>query len=435
MKTKLTLNQYTLNARKTHHAQFLALALAAMCIAWPSVSRARIKLITLPLREKVEIQLDHPNVTLVEEERVVPLVQTVEGGEPNQVDFSWANTAIDPNTIVFRLMGPAEGDGNEGLEANVLSVSYPPNEQALVWQVAANKSGSMRVRISYILGNLSKSFNYRAIAATDEKTLALTQYMRLQNFANEEFLSSFDADKGANLWAGWGRNFTRPVGINETKEMLVRKYDKVPVQKTYTCNPVEFGYLDRPKNKLRVPMHYVLKNDKANNLGDGPLPFGKVRIFIEPENAKGPGASTTFLGEDWGKFTPLDDEMKLYLGVAQDIVVVRTIDKSDRTRVAGNLYDYTIVVKYEIENFKDQPVTLDIAEHLPSLRREIPGMPGSNRDVQWDLLPETDMIDGYDKEKSTLENALFHVELPARDKDGKAEKQVLKLHIKFRNEW
>ena len=178
MKTKLTLNQNTQNARRMPCAQFLALALAAMCIAWPSVSQARIKLITLPLREKVEIQLDHPDVTLVEEERVVPLVQTPEGNEPNQVDFSWANTAIDPNTIVFRLMGPAEGDGNNGLEANVLSVSYPPNERALVWQVAANKSGSMRVRISYILGNLSKSFNYRAIAANDEKTLALTQIGR-----------------------------------------------------------------------------------------------------------------------------------------------------------------------------------------------------------------------------------------------------------------
>ena len=31
--------------------------------------------------------------------------------------------------------------------------------------------------------------------------------------------------------------------------------------------PQVFGYLDRPKNKLTVPMHYVLKNDKANNLG------------------------------------------------------------------------------------------------------------------------------------------------------------------------
>ena len=415
----------------------------SVCFAWASVAcllcpttvQARIKLITTPLRERVEIQLDNAQATLVEEERVVPLVKTVRAEEPNQVDFSWANTAIDPDTIVFRVLGPADGGGNAGQEVKVLSVSYPPNEQALVWQVSASQSGSARVRISYILGNLSKSFNYRAVAANDEQTLTLSQFMRLENSANEEFLSNFDADKGANLWAGWGRKFTRPVGINETKEMLVEKFPGVPVRKTYTCNPAEFDYLDRAKNKLRVPMHYVLKNDKANHLGSGPMPFGKVRIFIEPKDPKDASMSATFLGEDWGAFTPLDDEMKLYLGVAQDIVVVRTIDKSERRRVAGNLFDQSVTIKYEVENFKDKPVVLDIRENLPSIRREIPGFADAGRDVQWDLVPTCNLASRYDKEKSTFEDVLFHVPLPARDKGGKAEKQVLKLQLVFRNEW
>src|SRR6185369_1080831 len=109
------------------------------------------------------------------EERIVPLVK----GE-NQVDFSWANTQIDPNTILFRVMDTPDA-------VKVLSVSYPPNEAALVWSVSANNSGSARVRISYLLGNLQKSFAYRAVASHDEKSLVLSQYMRLQNFANEEF--------------------------------------------------------------------------------------------------------------------------------------------------------------------------------------------------------------------------------------------------------
>ena len=71
--------------------------------ALPSTAMARIKLITLPVRERVEIQLDNPNATLVEEERIVPLVKGV-----NQVDFSWANTQIDPNTIVFRVIAGTE---------------------------------------------------------------------------------------------------------------------------------------------------------------------------------------------------------------------------------------------------------------------------------------------------------------------------------------
>src|ERR1700679_1869117 len=99
----------------------MAVALLA-CL--PAIAQARIKLITLPVRERVEIQLDHETATLVEEERIVPLVK----GE-NQVDFSWANTQIDPNTIVFRVIGPA-GDA-KNLDAKVLSVSYPPAEAAL----------------------------------------------------------------------------------------------------------------------------------------------------------------------------------------------------------------------------------------------------------------------------------------------------------------
>ena len=137
-----------------------------LSITLADAALARIKLITLPVRERVEIQLDNTNATLVEEERIVPLVKGV-----NQVDFSWANTQIDPNTIVFRVIPRVEPAGEAGkpkeqakpeakpLDVKVLSVSYPPNEAALVWQVASSDSGSVRVRISYLLGNLTKSFN------------------------------------------------------------------------------------------------------------------------------------------------------------------------------------------------------------------------------------------------------------------------------------
>jgi hypothetical protein len=391
---------------------FTAAALAVSSL--PRESFGRIKLITLPVRERVEIQLDHESATLVEEERIVPLVK----GE-NQVDFSWANTQIDANTIVFRVIAPV---GEAKLDAKVLSVSYPPNEAALVWAIGASESGSARVRISYLLGNLSKSFNYRAVATKDEKFLVLSQYMRLQNFANEEFGST-------NLWAGFGREFLKPVGLNETKEMLMARFEKVPVKKTYTCDLEEFGYIDEPQKKLRVPMHYVLKNDKANQLGAAPLEAGKVRIFIE----SGKESGTAFLGEDWGKFTPVDDEMRLYLGVAQDVVVKRTIDRNQQHDRPSNLFDQEVIVKYEIENRKDQPITLDIGENLRHLRNEVLGR-DTGRDPQWDLGRETNLGE-KDVEKSTFEKLLFHVDLPPRDKDGKAETTVKKLHITFKNEW
>ncbi len=392
---------------------YLPIVLAVFCLA--PTAFGRIKLITLPPRERVEVQLDHPSATLVEEERIVPLVK----GE-NQVDFSWANTRIDPETIVFRVVAPV---GDKALDVKVLSVSYPPNEQALVWAVGSSDSGSARVRISYILGNLSKGFNYRAVAARDEKSLTLSQYMRIQNLANEEFGKT-------EMWAGFGKEFLKPIGLNETKEMLVSKSEQVPVRKTYTASLAEFGWLDQPQNKLRIPMHYVLKNDKANHLGVAPLPDGKVRIFIEGTDKE---KATTFLGEDWGHFTPVDDEMRLYLGVAQDIVVKRTIDKNENQRIAGNLFNQIVVIKYEIENFKDQAVTLDISESLRQIRNEVRGDTG--RDVEWELGKDTTFQGGPDKEKSTFDKLLFHVNLPARGADGKAEKFTHKLHVILKNEW
>ena len=396
--------------------------LAAVLTTWgtlailPSDALARIKLITLPVRQRVEIQLDNPEATLVEEERIVPLVQGV-----NQVDFSWANTQIDPHTILFRVLPRADAGVGEQLDVKVLSVSYPPDEAALVWQVSSSGSGSARVRISYLLGNLTKSFNYRAVAASDERTVTLSQYIRIQNLANEEFGST-------GLWAGFGPRFLKPIGINETKEMLVERYQQVPIRKTYTCHPQKYDYLDRAENKLLVPMHYVLKNDKAHNLGTAALQLGKVRIFQEDGHG-----STAFLGEDWGKFTPLDDEMRLYVGNARDVVVKRTIDQNEQKRVAGNLFHREVIIKYEIENFKDEAVTLDIAENVRHVRNEVAGDTG--REVQWQLGAQTTLPGKPDPEESTFEELVFHLDLPARGADGKAPKIVHKLHLSIQNEW
>ncbi len=179
-------------------------------------------------------------------------------------------------------------------------------------------------------------------------------------------------------------------------------------------------------------MHYVLKNDKTNHLGVAALPYGKVRIFIEGKG-ENKESSTAFLGEDWGKFTAIDDEMKLYLGVAQDIVVKRTIDKNEAKRITGNLSNQEVVIKYEIENFKDQPVTLDVVENLKHIRREVRG--DNDRDVDWEMGKDTTFEGGPDKEKSTAEQVMFHVKLPARDKDGKAEKITQKFNLTIKNEW
>ena len=384
-------------------------AISAFLLGLPALpALGGIKLITLPERQRVEIQLDHMNATLVEEERIVPLAAGV-----NDVVFAWANTSIDKESIQFRCLTDPEN-------IKVLSVSYPPGESALTWQVASPRAESARVRISYIIGRLDKTFAYRAVAEHDENTLNLWQYIQLHNNANESFGE-------AGMWAGFGERLERPIDVNETKRLLSAKFTQVPITKTYTADLVSFGYLDPAKNQLRVPMHYVLKNDDANGLGEFPLMPGKARIF--QDDGRG---TTAFVGEDWAPFTARDDEMKLFLGVAKDIVVTRTIERRNAKRVIGQLSDYDVIVKYEIENFKDQPVTLDLAEHMPSLRDEIRG--NSGRAVEW-ILGDEGTLKNIDKAKSTADRPVFHVTLAPRGEDQKAEKSVHTLHVIIKNEW
>ncbi len=104
------------------------IVLALLAVATPVF--ARVKMTALPQRERVEIQLDNGRYTLVEEERIVPLLRG-----KNAIDFSWSNTRIDKNSIQFRPLAIRERGRFRPLkkgEVNVINVAYPPSENALV---------------------------------------------------------------------------------------------------------------------------------------------------------------------------------------------------------------------------------------------------------------------------------------------------------------
>jgi len=407
----------------------LVACVAVACLSGARPALARIKLVTLPVRERVEIQLDNPNATLVEEERIVTLLQGT-----NQIDFSWSNTAIDKGTIQFRVvempLREARDDDHPSMVRpdgrvemiRVINVAYPPGENALIWEVFAEEPFAARVRISYLISNLSRSFNYRAVAEHDESTLTLRKYVRLDNFSGEEF-----GDSG--IWAGFGKYFHREVGMNEAKELLIWKFLKVPIEKTYTfdwwtCQPVP----EQPDQRY-VEMRYVLHNDEEHELGQFPLQFGKVRIF--QKDGRGGEA---FIGEDWGAFTPVDDEMKLYLGLARDVVVRRKVARNDRHNVHGNLYHQEVVLEYEIENFKNSPLVLDINEDMNRLRDSLCGH--KDHDAQWEIVRQGTSIGQAQIEREDSRTVRFHIPLDAAP-EGEAEVEPVKVtvHLFLRNEW
>jgi len=365
-----------------------ALALAAMLVSTPCA--ARIKLTTLPPRDSTVIRLDNENFTLVEEERTVNLLKGT-----NQVDFSWANTSIDAGSIQFRCVAPPVTVKPGGVK--LLSVSYPPGENSLVWAVYSPASGPAQFRISYVIHGLARTVSYRAVVENNEKSLVLREYLKLENRSGEDF-------EEARVGVGYGSDFTKTIENGESKQMLSDRFDNVPVKKTYTFDPARFG--------KEVPMHYCIRNDYGGRgkLGGYPLPAGKARIF--QKDSRG---TTAFLGEDWGKYTPVDDELELYLGVARDVKVKRKKMREDRTFDRGNMYHTDEIVHFEVENFKDTPVILDIYEHIPG---------------EWKL-DET----SHPYEREDAETIIFHVKLPARPKGKKAEKQIVSVAFQRLHQW
>ena len=393
------------------NTRWMILAMAAtVALAAASPALARIKLATLPVRERVEIQLENDNATLVEEERVVTLLKGT-----NQIDFSWTNTQIDKSTILFRPLVPGDA-------VRVINQSFPPGENACVWEVWAEKAGPVKVRISYLLGNLKRSFSYRATAEADEKLLTLRQYMKVANFSGEEFgLSS--------VWAGFGDIFQKEMGLQESKEVLTARFDTVPVTKKFVFNWRSGQPVPQEPNQRYVTMQYVLKNDEAHKLGKFPLPYGKVRIFLK--DGKGGEA---FTGEDWGQFTPIDDEMKLYLGLARDVKVERTVKKNERQPIHGNLSNQEVIVQYKVQNFRKTECVLDIEEDMNALRDEFCGG-GKDHEAQWELQAQT--TDRGKVERKSAQKVEVHVPLAAAPKeaDKKPEEVIFLVHLLFKNEW
>jgi len=326
--------------------------LSAVCLFGAVTAHARVKLVALPDRARVVVSLAHPDATLVEEERILTLQKGV-----NRVDFSWAGVNIDPQSIQIRMLTPPD-------KVVVLNTSYPPNENALVWEVSSPAAQEQRVRISYLLAGLNRDIVYRAVAEPDEKGLALRNYLRLRNDSGEDLSE-------AEISIGYGADFKKTIAHGEILEMLSERVDALPIKKILTWDAATSPWdPEYEKQTVGIPLSYVIQNDKASKLGTHPLLPGKARIFIKTKEQAG-GDGVAFTGEDWVQLTPVDRELKLFIGQSRDVKVTQRKVKEDKTNMRRNtgnnvvLWDTDEEIKIEIENFKKDDVNLVIVEHIP----------------------------------------------------------------------
>src|SRR5512144_787587 len=86
---------------------------------------ARINLVTLPGRDTVQLTIyNSADLTLVKETRTLSFRKGL-----NHLEFSWANTLIDPTSVEFRALTHADA-------VEVLDVSFPPRvANTLEWRI------------------------------------------------------------------------------------------------------------------------------------------------------------------------------------------------------------------------------------------------------------------------------------------------------------
>src|SRR5690606_12508230 len=88
------------------------------------------------------------------------------------------------------------------------------------------------------------------------------------------------------------------------------------------------------QSDAKVGAYVAFRNDAKSGLGM-PLPKGKVRVYKKDDDGR-----EQFIGEDLLDHTPKDEEVRLYLGNAFDVVGTRA--QSDfRTQASGRVVEET----------------------------------------------------------------------------------------------
>src|SRR6266700_1265028 len=140
-------------------------------------AQARINVVTLPGRDSVQLTIyNSVDLTLVKETRLLTFRKGL-----NKLEFSWANTLIDPTSVEFRPLTHADA-------VEVLDVSFPPRvSNTLEWRINSDFAGEVQVEIRYFTSGISWSADYVVEANKTEKLMGLAGYVRVNNNSGEDY--------------------------------------------------------------------------------------------------------------------------------------------------------------------------------------------------------------------------------------------------------
>jgi hypothetical protein len=154
---------------------------------------------------------------------------------------------------------------------------------------------------------------------------------------------------------------------NETKQIELASAADVPLKKLFIYDGAQgVGWSDfneytriQPdygtQGDKKVAVMLQFKNAKDQGLGL-PLPKGRVRVY-----KKDADSALEFIGEDSSDHTPKDEDLRIRMGNAFDLVGERKLSNYeinvDKTRFEESF-------EIRVRNHKDQDATVKVVEHL-----------------------------------------------------------------------
>jgi hypothetical protein len=384
---------------------------------------ARINVVTLPDRDSVQLTIyNFVDLTLVKETRHLTFRKGL-----NKLEFSWANTLIDPTSVEFRALTHAN-------EVDVLDVSFPPRvANTLEWHIHSEVAGDVAVEIRYFTSGISWSADYVAEAAKDESTMTLAGSVRLNNKSGEDYenaqirlvvgtvrlveeiarlamsrneaqdlggvvrfnveskskreseallgdkIDLFDSDGAAINGAVSGVRLARQKQV--TKESLSEYFlytvegsdtipngwaKRLPSFRAADVPLTSFYKYERETWGERVMRFYRFTNSEPAHLGKEPLPDGSVKAFRFASD----DLLYAFVGHAAVKYIPVNEQVDMELGADFEVLVKPTMTNWAKLNVSfdnrRNVTGWTEKQWWQIEvqNSKDIPVVVDVRRNF-----------------------------------------------------------------------
>ena len=329
-----------------------------------------VDLSTVPKRDSIQLTIyNSEDLTLVRETRTVTFKKGV-----NPLEFSWANTLIDPTSVELKFLTHAD-------KLDVLDTTFPHDKpQTLYWNVQSDVDGEATIQITYFTSGITWAADYVCIANKDETQMGFEGFVRVTNHSGEDYedaqvrlvvgninlvekitqlaqahgkeleglsKSEVDAFKHSAARDAFDRPAaeSKPFGALQGEKQIIKEglseYFIYTIEGTETIAngwskrmrsfegqtvPFKIQYRYRPQEYGdQLVRMYLLTNDKESKLGTTPLPDGTVRLFRE--NGRD---GLSYLTQQQIKYIPIGDKIELNLGPNPEVIFELIKQRSGR---------------------------------------------------------------------------------------------------------